>query len=61
MPAADRRQKDFAMWTRSRSGRELLISSNKGKEDMDVAAGWSWYGPGAKEVPQRKLADKERR
>lgn len=36
------------------NGRELLVSSGRGREDMGVAQAWSWYGPGAKAMPKRR-------
>lgn len=35
-------------------GRELMISSGKGREDMGVAQAWSWYGSGKKDMPERR-------
>ena len=49
-------QKQIAMWMRSRGGRELMLISSKGKEDLDMAMGWRWYGPGAKHMPTRETA-----
>ena len=50
------KQKDTAIWFQAPGGRELMITNKKGHEDMDVAMGWSYYGPGKKHMPKRRAS-----
>lgn len=47
-------QKDMVLWAQEPNGRELIVASKSGREDMDVAMGWSRYGPGKKAMPERR-------